>query len=205
LLIAYRGSKTGKLLPTGNRIDLLDGVRATCVDAGNPCVFVQANDLGVEGTILPDEINAHPTLHKKLDSIRRKAAVAMGISKDEASAPGSIPKIAMVSAPKTHTLLSGENINSTSIDLVVRALSVGQPHLAVPITVAMSIAAAANLEGTTVRGCVSSERVDSDGITLGHSSGKILVGAKFDADGGLVSAKVFRTARRLMDGFVYWK
>jgi 2-methylaconitate cis-trans-isomerase PrpF len=200
-----RGSKTGKLLPTGKMVDVFEGVKATCIDAGNPCVFVTAEDMDIEGTILPDEVDVHPTLLSKLDSIRRKAAVAMGLCKDEASAPGSIPKIAMVSRPRSHTLLSGETIQGGKVDLVVRALSVGQPHRAVPITVAMSIAAAANIEGSTVQGKVSSERVDPDGITLGHPSGKVMVGAKFDEKGYLLQADVFRTARRLMDGFVYWK
>ena len=200
-----RGSKTGKLLPTGSVTDTLDGVKATCIDVGNPCVFVRAADVNVDGTILPDDIDAHPTLLSKLDSIRRKASVAMGLSKDEASTPGSIPKIAMVSLSKSHKLLSGETIEGNTVDLVVRALSVGQPHKAVPITVAMAIAAAANLEGSTVRANVSNSRVDPDGITLGHSSGKIMVGAKFDSQGGLTQATVFRTARRLMDGNVYWK
>ncbi|KAL2069173.1 hypothetical protein VTL71DRAFT_15511 [Oculimacula yallundae] len=200
------GSKTGKLLPTGNVVDSCDGITATCIDAGNPCVFVQASDMDIDGTILPDEIDAHPTLHKRLDSIRRQASVAMGISKDIASAPGSIPKIAMVSPPSTHKLLSGGLLQGNEVDLVLRALSVGQPHRAVPVTVAMAVAAAANLEGSTVwRNVKEGEKVDGDGITLGHSSGKILVGAEFDEDGGLVKATVFRTARRIMEGWVYWK
>jgi 2-methylaconitate cis-trans-isomerase PrpF len=199
------GSKTGKLLPTGNVTDTLDGIKATCIDAGNPCVFIDAKDVGINGVILPDDIDSHPTLLSKLESIRRKAAVAMGLCKDEASAPGSIPKIAMVSRSITHRLLSGEDINESKMDLVVRALSVGQPHRAVPITVAMSIAAAANLKGSTVYNNVSAERVDPDGITLGHSSGRIMVGAKFDSNAALTHATVFRTARRLMDGTVYWK
>lgn len=199
------GSKTGKLLPTGNVIDILDGIEATCIDAGNPCVFIQAKDIGIDGTILPDAIDNHSGLLEKLDLIRRKASVSMGLSKDEASTPGSIPKIAMVSKSSSHQQLSGETIDGNKIDLVVRALSVGQPHRAVPITVAMSIAAAANLEGSVVHKVVSANRADAEGITLGHSSGTIMVGAKFDIDGALTHATVFRTARRLMDGTVYWK
>ncbi|KAH7336076.1 putative 3-methylitaconate isomerase [Rhexocercosporidium sp. MPI-PUGE-AT-0058] len=199
------GSKTGKLLPTGNVVDSFDGVDATCIDAGNPCVFVQAKDMNVDGAILPDDIDAHPTLLSRLDSIRRQASVAMGISRDQASIPGSIPKIAMVSSPISHKLLSGETVEGDGIDLVVRALSVGQPHRAVPITVAMAVAAASSLEGSTVWQNVQRERVDADGITLGHSSGKILVGATFDGKGALTNATIFRTARRLMEGFVYWK
>jgi 2-methylaconitate cis-trans-isomerase PrpF len=205
MLTVYRGSKTGKLLPTGNVTDTFDGVKATCVDVGNPCVFIQAEDLEINGTILPDEVDAHPTLHKRLESIRRKAAVAMGICKDEASTPSSIPKITMVSRSTSHALLSGDMIQGNTIDLVVRALSVGQPHRAVPITVALATAAAANIKGSTVQANVSSERIDPTGIILGHSSGKIMVGAKFDDRGSLTYATVFRTARRLMDGYIYWK
>ena len=186
-------------------MDTFDEVDATCIDAGNPCVFIQASDIEMDGTILPDQIETHPTLLAKLESIRRKASVAMGLSQDEASTPGSIPKIAMISKSKAHTLLSGDCINGSTIDLVVRALSVGQPHRAVPITVALAVAAAANLNGSTVHQNVSSERVDPDGITLGHSSGKIMVGAKFDEHGSLTEATVFRTARRLMEGTIYWK
>ena len=192
-------------MPTGNVTDVIDGVTTSCIDAGNPCVFIEAESLDVDGTILPDAIDAHPTLHSKLESIRCKASVAMGISMDEASTPSSIPKIAMVSKSKSHLLLSGENIDGNTLDVVLRALSVGQPHRAVPITVAMAAAAAANLEGSVVHRNVCKNRVHADGITIGHSSGKIMMGANFDEGGYLTDATVFRTARRLMDGTVYFK
>jgi 2-methylaconitate cis-trans-isomerase PrpF len=199
------GSKTGKTLPTGNVIDTFDGIAATCIDVGNPCVFVPAAKLGVRGSILADEIEAHPTLLKRLDSIRRQAAVSMGLAKNIAKVPGSIPKIALVSAPHEHQLLSGRIMDSSSCDLLVRAISVGQPHRACPITVAMALAVASQLEGSTVHACTSQNFVDADGITLGHNSGKLLVSASFDKDGIVEDATVFRTARRLMDGKVYWK
>jgi len=186
-------------------VDIIDGVNATCIDAGNPCVFINASSVNIDGRILPDEVEAHPTLLPQLDSIRRKAAVAMGICKDEASAPGSIPKIAMVSPSKTYRMLSGETLQESEVDLVVRALSVGQPHRAMPITVAMAIAAAANVEGSVVHEVVSEKRADAEGITLGHSSGRIVVGAEFNEAGQLTQATVFRTARRLMEGTVFWK
>jgi 2-methylaconitate cis-trans-isomerase PrpF len=161
--------------------------------------------LNISGTILPDEAEAHPTLLSTLDKIRRQASVLMGLSSTPENAPSSIPKVAMVSAPISHKILSGEELDASKVDLVVRAISVGQPHRAVPITVAMAIAAAGNIKGSVVNDCLSESRVDSDGITLGHSSGKLMVGAEFDDDGLLLNATVFRTARRLMEGTVYWK
>jgi 2-methylaconitate cis-trans-isomerase PrpF len=91
------GSRTGKLLPTGQALDEFDGISASCVDVGNPCVFVQATDLRVDSTILPEEAEAHPDLVSRLEYLRRKAAVAMGLAPDEASAPEAASKILMVS------------------------------------------------------------------------------------------------------------
>ena len=197
------GSKTGKTLPTGNVVDTFDGVRATCIDVGNPCVFVQASSLGVEGGILADAIDGHSDLLPRLDSIRRQAAVAMGITQSLDCVPGSIPKISMVAAPYTHHLISGETLKGEHCDLLVRAISVGQPHRAVPITVAMALAVASRLEGSVVKEVTNEKPVDEDGTTIGHNSGKILVGASFDSQGAVRDATVFRTARRIMEGTIY--
>ena len=124
-----QGPKPNPLrLPTGNVKDIFDGISTTCIDVGNPCVFVQASDIGVEGGILADAIESHLTLLARLDSTRRQASVAIGISKDEASAPGSIPKTSIVSSPHPHSLLSGEQVGEGFCDLVVRSISVGQLH-----------------------------------------------------------------------------
>ncbi|KAL5365268.1 PrpF protein [Aspergillus floccosus] len=194
------GSRTGALLPTEKVVDTFDGVSTTCIDVGNPCCFVLASDLGVEGTITPDEIDAHPTLLPRLDSIRRQAGVAMGLADHPDGVPGSVPKIGIVSAPPPNTQASGP-----AVDVVVRALSVGQPHRAVPITVALALAAAAKVPGSVVASMTVAPPVGESGITLGHASGTLMVGAEFRPDGQLSHATVFRTARRLMEGRVFWK
>lgn len=201
------GSKTGALLPTGNAADEFDGVRTTCVDAGNPCCFVAAHSMGVDGAILPAAAAAHPHLLARLESIRRQAAVAMGVCADLASVPGAIPKISMVSSPGAmgHPLISGEVMQPTAVDIVVRAVSGGDPHRAVPMTVALALAAAGSVQGSVVAELLGPGRVDGDGLTVGHASGKMLVAAAFDGRGNLEKATVFRTARRLMSGWVYWK
>jgi 2-methylaconitate cis-trans-isomerase PrpF len=200
------GSVTGALLPTGNVTDVFDGITATCIDVGNPCVFVRASDLGVDGNLTPEEIAAHSDLLPRLGSIRRQAGVSMGIAGEVSSVPGSVPKICMVAAPSATDARGVEQKQtSADVDLLARALSVGQPHKAVPITVALALAAAARVPGSTVAGVVDKDPVDRAGITIGHASGNLLVGADFDADGALTSATVFRTARRLFEGRIYWK
>ncbi|KAJ5290398.1 Sec14 cytosolic factor [Penicillium atrosanguineum] len=201
------GSVTGKLLPTGNVTDTIDGVLATCIDAANPCVFVRAEDLGLEGNLTPDEITAHSGLLTRLDSIRRQAGVKMGLAHTLAAVTGSIPKIAIVAEPSATDHRDVEpKQTSAEVDLLARALSVGQPHKAVPITVALALAAAARVPGSTVAEIVAGkEPINDAGITIGHASGNLLVGANFEENGTLAAATVFRTARRLFEGRIFWK
>jgi 2-methylaconitate cis-trans-isomerase PrpF len=199
------GSKTGKLLPTGNVVDVIDGVKMTCIDAGNPCVFIAADDLGVDGTILPHETDARPDLLERLESLRVKASVAMGIAKTVDEVPPSIPKIYFVSKPSSHVLLSGDTIDAGCVDVVVRAISTGQPHKALPITSGLCVSAAAKLRGSVVNDCLQQDSSNKAEIVVGHPSGKLVVGASFDAHGKLEKSTVYRTARRLMDGQVFWK
>ncbi|GLA14409.1 hypothetical protein AnigIFM62618_000788 [Aspergillus niger] len=199
------GSRTGKLLPTGQVRDVFDGVEATCIDVANPCVFVRAEDLEVEGNLTPEEITVHPGLLDRLDSIRRQAGVKMGLADTRETVPGSVPKICLVSQPGTDTRAVEQKQTKEKVDLLVRALSVGQPHKAVPITVALAVASAARVSGSTVSQVVGQKRVDEAGITLGHASGNLLVGATFDDEGTLRFATVFRTARRLFEGRIFWK
>ncbi|EEP82881.1 conserved hypothetical protein [Uncinocarpus reesii 1704] len=199
------GSKTGKMLPTGNVVDYFDGIRTTCVDVGNPSVFVSAEELGVSGTILPDETQNVPGLLDRLESIRQQATMKMGMASTPREVPASIPKICFVSQPSSHSLLSGEILDGDSVDVVVRAISVGQPHRALPITTSLSLAVAAKIQGSVVNQLVRASVEDKEELVIGHSSGKLVVGASIKADGEVEKASVYRTARRLMDGIIYWK
>ncbi|KAJ4386470.1 hypothetical protein N0V93_009366 [Gnomoniopsis smithogilvyi] len=199
------GSKTGKLLPTGQIIDLCEdaGVQMTCIDAGNPCVFVAADKLisPFPADLPPKVIEGDKALMEKLELIRRHAALKMGLAKEHRDVPGSIPKIAMVWAPRH----SSPGLGSGAGDICVRALSVGQPHKAVPVTVALSLAAAAQLPGSVVHSCLKDPRARTGGIEICHPTGLLKVDAEYDGNGNLESAAVYRTARRLMEGTIFWK
>lgn len=189
-------SRTGQLLPTANTTDQIAGVRATLIDAGNPCCFVSASGLGVKGTLSSQQIDEDAALKEKLEEIRREAAVKMGLAKTVDDVPGSVPKIGFVSRPSDASLGN----------VVVRAMSVGQPHKAIPVTVALAVAAASKIPGTTVAECVvKSGSGNQQGIDISHASGKLNVDAVYDDQGNLEAATVFRTARRLMEGRVFWK
>ncbi|EFR02342.1 DUF453 domain-containing protein [Nannizzia gypsea CBS 118893] len=191
------GAKTGKLLPTGNLIDTFDGVRATCIDVGNPMIFVPASDLPVEGKISPNQISSTPGLLNRLEKIRCQAAIKMGMAKTTDEVPASIPKINIISAA-----------DEEGVDITVRTISVGQPHKALPITAGLSLAVATKLDGSVVKPFVSkANKAAGDAVVIGHPGGTLAVGAEFeDGESRVVNrATVYRSARRLMDGLVYWK
>ena len=76
------GAITGKLLPTGDVVEELDvpgvgRVDVSMVDAGNACVFVRAESLGLKGNETPDQIERDVRVMEALLAIRARASVAM--------------------------------------------------------------------------------------------------------------------------------
>jgi 2-methylaconitate cis-trans-isomerase PrpF len=208
------GAKTGRLLPTGNVMDQLDvpGVgtlAASMVDAANPCVFVRAADLGATGTELPDVLEAKPTLLAKLEAVRRAASVAMGLApnSDAAGFIPSVPKVALVSAPVNSALQSGRTLAANETDILVRMVSIGQPHRAVPLTGALCLAVGCRIPGSVPQSIMSPRNASGD-IRIGHPSGVIVVAAEVVADGDGFTVRhgtAYRTARRLFQGEVLYR
>jgi 2-methylaconitate cis-trans-isomerase PrpF len=206
------GARTGKLLPTGNPMDELDipglgRVKASCVDAANPCVFVAASAVGKNGDELPDLLDGDAEFLRRMEEIRCAASVKMGIAPDldQARRMTGIPKVAMVIGPRAGRTLSGRDLAAADADIWVRMISVGQPHRAVPITGAICLAVASRIPGS-----VPAQLSQSNGpIRIAHPSGITLVDASVSpAEPGTVKADygaVYRSARRLFEGSVVYR
>jgi 2-methylaconitate cis-trans-isomerase PrpF len=206
------GSRCASHLPTGNTADDIevDGrrCRVSLVDAATPCVFVDASDLGLREPPLPEAIDADLALCARLEKLRRTASVRMGIATDEADAARlqSVPKIALVFPPQAHPVLSGRVLDRTTMDVVVRMMSMGKAHRALPITGSVCLAAALRLEGSVPARLAAAQ---PGLLRLAHPSGLVSVDAHVvqgsDAAARRVDyATVVRTARLLFDGMVYW-
>ncbi|MBP9973640.1 MAG: 2-methylaconitate cis-trans isomerase PrpF, partial [Comamonas sp.] len=140
------GDDGGAMFPTGNLVDTLDvpGVGsfpATMISAGIPTVFVNAADIGYQGTELREDINNDPAQLERFEKIRVAGALRMGLIKtpEEALKRQHTPKIAFVSPPKSYTASSGKAIEAGDVDLLVRALSMGKLHHAMMGTCAVAI------------------------------------------------------------------
>ena len=207
------GAVTGRLLPTGRAQDLLEvpelgSVSASLVDATNPMVFVRAQDLGLDGTERPEDLDGRPGLPARLEAIRAAAAVRMGLARtpEEASRTSTaVPKIAIVAPPAAYRTLAGATVESHAVDLVARIVSMGKVHRAFALTGAMCLAVAARIPGTLPHeaGALGGGAGD---VRIGHPSGVLPIDSAIAAgpDGAPVAqtVTVYRTARRLMEGFV---
>ena len=209
------GAGTGKLLPTGNVVDEIEApgmgrVEASLVDAANPCVFVLAEAVGLDGTEAPADIDAMKDVMAKLESVRARAAVLMGIAKtaDEATERSpSVPFIGMVAPPQDAVTLAGAHLSAADGDLTARMVSSGNTHRALPLTGALCTAVAARIVGTVVhRMTRPAEDAEAD-LRILQPSGVLPVSCtvrRSNVDGGWVAeqAAVYRTQRRLFEGRV---
>jgi len=82
------GGATGKLMPTGNAIDVIDGVEVTCLDICMPVVIARARDFGKTARETAKELDADKDFMARIEAIRRKASLAMGMGDAEGRAEG---------------------------------------------------------------------------------------------------------------------
>ena len=202
------GSKTGKLFPTGQKKEVFDvpgygPAEVTVLDCSNPMVFIKASDLGIKGSELT-ELNQNKDVMEHIERIRGIAAVKCGFVEkweDARTKSTSAPKVSIVSAPQDYINMDGNEVKADTMDLCCRAISVGALHKAYPMTVAVGTGAAARIPGTIVNEIVK-PAPDQDIIRLGHASGVTEVDVKMGGE-KVIKGGVTRTARRIMDGWVY--
>jgi hypothetical protein len=204
------GEEGGSMFPTGNLVDDLEvpGVgtfKATMISAGIPTVFVNAEDIGYQGTELREAINGDPAQLARFEQIRVAGALRMGLIKtaEEALTRQHTPKIAFVSPPKSYQASSGKQIEAGEVDLLVRALSMGKLHHAMMGTCAVAIGTAAAVPGTLVN--LAAGGGEREAVRFGHPSGTLRVGAQarqVDGQWTVTKAIMSRSARILMEGWV---
>lgn len=208
------GEDGGALFPTGNLVDDLEvpdsvvksgTLKATLICAGIPTVFVNAEDIGYEGTELREQINTDPEALARFEAIRVAGALRMGLIKrpEEAATRQHTPKIAFVAPAKDYRTASGKEIIAGEIDLLVRALSMGKLHHAMMGTCAVAIGTAAAIPGTLVN--LAAGGGEREAVRFGHPSGTLRVGAQAEQVAGqwtVTKAVMSRSARILMEGWV---
>ena len=181
------GSSCGALLPTGNAVDIINGVAVTLIDNGMPCVIIRAADLGIAGTETPAELEANAPLRERLEAIRLAAGPLMHLG-DVSKA--SVPKMTLVSPP-----LRGGAI-------ATRTFIPHRCHDAIGVLGAVSVATACLLPAGPAAALALVPGGDEQLLSVEHPSGEMSVIVTL-RDGTVTNAAVLRTARKLFDGQIF--
>jgi 2-methylaconitate cis-trans-isomerase PrpF/tripartite-type tricarboxylate transporter receptor subunit TctC len=180
------GAVTGSVFPTGQRIDTIEGVEVTCIDAAMPLVVMRARDLGLSGREAPADLDADPALLARIESIRRAAGQAMGLGDVSASV---VPKPVIAS--------EGDDANS----ITSRYFTPRRCHASHAVTGAIGVATAYALPGTVISSAASPAGVRA--ISVLHPQGRIEVEVTIEGvgtDARIQRAALVRTARKILQG-----
>jgi len=184
------GSSCGALLPTGNVVDVLNGVEVTMIDNGMPCVVMRATDMGISGNESPEELEANDLLRRKLEAIRLLCGPMMNLGN---VSDKSVPKMTMVSPPRQGGAIS------------TRTFIPHRCHKTIGVLGAASVATACLLDGSPANAFASLGKGRERSLAIEHPTGEMTVVVTLDATGAVERTAILRTARKLMDGVVYPK
>jgi len=213
---ATAGTVKGTLLPTGKvkeklKIDELGEIQVSIVDAANPTIFAYAEDIGIKGTERFPELIANAEIWRKAELVRGVAAEMLGFVKDRRNSAvenPAAPFSVFISRASDYVSYSGKVVKADTIDFRAILWAARQVSKAYAVTGTICTGAAAMTEGTIVNELLSERALKSGVVRIGHPSGiiEVQVDVKKEADEfKLKKAIVYRTARRIMEGYVYLK
>ena len=185
------GSVCGSLLPTGNAIDIVDGIEVTCIDNGMPVVVLRAKDLGIAGDETREALDADEALKQRLESIRLQIGPKMCLGDVTSKV---VPKMSLISAAR-----AGGHVNT-------RTFIPHDCHAAIGVLGAVSVATACILPGTVADGIAIVPTGSIKQMSVEHPSGEFSVTLEVagTADAPQVrKAGLLRTARLILRGEVF--
>lgn len=186
------GSACGALLPTGNVVDDIDGIRVTCIDNGMPVVLLNAADFGKTGLETPAALEADASLKQQIETIRLKLGPKMNLGDVTKK---TVPKMTLLSPPQDGGTVS------------TRSFIPHRVHEAIGVLGAISVATGCVLEGS-VAADIARHTTDQKDLMIEHPTGFFAVDLKTAGSGKnftVERAALIRTARKLMKGEVYIK
>lgn len=182
------GSSCGALLPTGNAVDIIDGVACTLIDNGMPCIVFKAEDVGITGYEDRETLDAATELKARIEAIRRKAGPLMNLGDVTEK---SVPKMMLVAPPKQGGAVT------------VRSFIPHRAHATIGVLGAVSVATACLIPGSPAAEVAEIPEGARKTLSVEHPTGEMSCVLETDAGGAVVSAALLRTARKLMDGMIF--
>lgn len=185
------GSSTGRLLPTGNVRDTVDGVDITCMDVAMPMVIATAESLGISGYESQEDLDKNKDLFTRIERIRLQAAVLMGMGE---CCDSVTPKFGLLARARAGGTIS------------TRYFMPWTTHPTLAVTGSQCLSACALTPGTVADGLLDRPQSTPTTVSLEHPSGSMDVVVDYDLQGDTFthkSAGMVRTARKLAAGELY--
>lgn len=189
--LAFRdtaGASCGALLPTGNGVDVIDGVGVTMIDNGMPCVVIAAQDVGITGYEDRETLDANDAMKARVEAIRLQAGPLMNLGDVTAK---SVPKMMLVAAPRDGGAIA------------VRSLIPHRVHASIGVLGAVSVATACLIPDSPAAKVAKVPQGRQLTLGVEHPSGVTECVVTLDEAGQPIEAGMLRTARKLMDGEVF--
>jgi len=182
------GSSCGALLPSGNAVDIVNGVPVTLIDNGMPCVVMKASDVGITGYEDRDWLDGNSELKARIEAIRLTVGERMNLGDVSAK---SVPKMMLVAPPRAGGAVC------------VRSFIPHRAHATIGVLGAVSVATACLIAGSPAAEVAVIPEGARKSLSVEHPTGEMTCVLETDASGAVVSAALLRTARKLMDGVVF--
>jgi 2-methylaconitate cis-trans-isomerase PrpF len=183
------GSATGKLLPTGNATDIIEGIKVTCIDVAMPLVIARADAFGKTGYETAAELDEDSAFMDHMLAVRLAAGAAMGMGDVTDSVT---PKFAILSEPREDGAITA------------RYFMPWKCHPTMAVTGAQCIASCALMSGTVAEGLVRKPNDNPARVIIEHPSGSIEVLVDYAPEPFEIrSAGLTRTCRKLAAGEVF--
>ncbi|HXH16639.1 MAG TPA: 4-oxalomesaconate tautomerase [Sphingomonas sp.] len=182
------GSTTGALLPTGHVVDMIEGVAATLIDNGMPCVVMRADAFGITGYEDRAALDADTALKARLEAIRLMAGPLMRIA-DTAQQP--VPKMILVAPPRHGGTVS------------TRSFIPHRCHATVGVFAAVTVATACLLDGSPAAEVATLASPPARRSVIEHPTGSTVCTLDRDDSGAVIAGGLILTARKLFDGALF--
>ena len=185
------GSVCGSLLPTGNVVDEIDGVKTTLIDNGMPVVVLKAKELGKTGYETPKELMADTDFRARLEAIRLRVGPLMNLGDVKEKI---IPKMCLVAPPRAGGAIC------------TRSFIPHQAHEAIGVFAAVSVGTAAVLPGSPAHEVAKLPAGKIKTLSVEHPTGEFTVRLELggtDEKPVVERAGLLRTARLLFDGQIF--
>jgi 2-methylaconitate cis-trans-isomerase PrpF len=207
------GSKTRGLLPTGQPRDALKvpglgEIEGSFVDVGNPGFFCRGEALGLTGREGPLDIDGDPARVDLIERVRRAAAEVLGLQEEWARLRSPVLPllIHVYPAQDVPDYVGGGVTPAGEMDFLAKLYCAGFSHKVFAGTSTICTGAAAKVPGSVVHDLLGPAARRAPVVRIGHFSGTIPVEAVLTGEGpglAVASARMWRTARRLLDGVAY--